>query len=109
MTLKYMDMKGIQNVRGGSFCQIKITSDLETLIKRMLNGSKDRCFRCGSSGHFVKDCYNPRDNPRDNLREDEILDCVVSESDTSNTSEDLLKGGEIDIKQSKCPCFCVIL
>lgn len=55
-TLKYMEEFGINNVRGGSFCQI-ILSDINiSTIKQMINGSTDKCYICGEITHFAFDC-----------------------------------------------------
>ena len=115
-TLKYMSQKGIHNVRGGSFCQMKIAPDMEILIKRMLNGSKDRCFKCGSTKHFAKDCNNKIYRANNKIQLDDNSD--------SDSSEDLLREGELvfpelenekepllvlDRQKTGCPCFCVVL
>lgn len=55
-TLKYMESHGITNVRGGSFCQIKLSDDNISTIKQMLSGSTDLCYICGESGHFASAC-----------------------------------------------------
>ena len=55
-TLKYMDMYGIHNVRGGTFSQIELSEANIHMINRMINGAKNQCFICGSKDHFVKNC-----------------------------------------------------
>lgn len=55
-TLKYMEKMGINNVRGGSFCQVELSEEQLKLIKNMIKGATDKCFKCGDSSHFIKDC-----------------------------------------------------
>jgi len=56
ITLKYMDSKGINNVRGGTFSQIKLSREHMNTILHMIKGSNDQCFICGSNEHFANDC-----------------------------------------------------
>ena len=60
-TLMYMSMKGIDNTRGGSFCQVELTDDLKRFILRMLYSSSNLCFLCGSGDHFVNNCPSKLD------------------------------------------------
>ena len=66
-TLKYMEQYGINNVRGGSFCQLKLDTDNLSTIKKMINGSSDKCYICGETGHFANDCKQDDD---DNILEE---------------------------------------
>ena len=52
----YMDKYGINNVRGGSYVQIKLDKVTIENLEKMNRGTTDKCFLCGEKGHFMKDC-----------------------------------------------------
>ena len=56
-TIRYMKKYGIDNVRGGTFCQIKLPKRAKKFLEKMICGSSDKCYCCGRSGHFAKDCH----------------------------------------------------
>lgn len=55
-TKMYMDKYGIENVRGGTYCQIHLDEILIAFIKKELNAANDKCYKCGSKGHFGRFC-----------------------------------------------------
>jgi hypothetical protein len=59
-TLKYMSKHGIDNVRGGSFCQVILSIENKKTIERMISSSNDCCHFCGETGHFIGKCYKKK-------------------------------------------------
>jgi len=60
--LRYMKNKGIDNVRGGSFCELNLSRENVVTLEKMLAGAGDKCYYCGSSDHFINAC------PQKNMR-----------------------------------------
>lgn len=52
----YMDKYGIENVRGGSFCEEVLDEATLKMLEKMSNSAKNKCLICGKIGHFAKEC-----------------------------------------------------
>ena len=59
-TLKQMEKYGIDNVRGGSFCQVELSEEQINLLNQMIKVETDKCFICGESGHFMNKCMESK-------------------------------------------------
>lgn len=57
-TIMYMEKHGIDNVRGGSFCQVNLSKENIATLNKMIKGSNDSCYNCGEIGHFINKCPN---------------------------------------------------
>ena len=63
-TLKYMSKYGVDNVRGGSFCQTTLSRENINTIERMISSSNDCCHFCGEKGHFIGRCSNKKEKQK---------------------------------------------
>jgi len=64
ITQEYMEKYGIENVRGGPWCKINISSSIKA-IENILKSSSDKCYNCGSTGHFASNCTKSRKKIRE--------------------------------------------
>lgn len=55
-TFRYMKDYGIDNVRGGSFCELNLSHENITTLEKMLAGAGDKCYFCGAGDHYVAAC-----------------------------------------------------
>lgn len=65
LTKEYMAEYGIDNVRGGSYVTLELSTDQKEFLKREIWGAQDLCVRCGKAGHFIRQCPITISNTKD--------------------------------------------
>jgi predicted GIY-YIG superfamily endonuclease len=97
-TLRYMYRMGIDNVRGGSFCELNLSQENIHTLEKMIKGTDDRCYFCGSSDHLIASCdrknvqrkttkYKEKKIPKKEISKTKILKCYGAEQLLSNSTD----------------------
>lgn len=61
-TLDFMDMFGLDKVRGGSFSNVVLTKEQKNVITKSIRNANGLCQECGEYGHFINNCHSLRKN-----------------------------------------------
>lgn len=52
----YMSRYGIDNVRGGVYCQMNLTPAQIAFLKKEIEGALNLCYKCKQAGHLARYC-----------------------------------------------------
>ena len=102
-TKEYMGKYGVENVRGGSYCQLVLSENQKEMLLKEINHSNGNCLKCGVPGHFISKCPKKVENWKDTInlylenkiefmeikeildsRKEKVLNYLVSFDETSS-------------------------
>jgi hypothetical protein len=52
-----MKLFGIDNVRGGTYCNVVLSKHQIDLLNKELCTTSNTCYRCGRNTHYANNCY----------------------------------------------------
>ncbi len=95
---EYMLIYGIDNVRGGSYVEEKLSDNQKEFIQRELWAASDCCTKCGSSDHFVSQCTSVKnfDDKIANLKT-QIANLEKSKAENIQISKETSKAENIEL------------
>jgi len=73
ITKDLMKKYGVDNVRGGAYCQTILPDHIIQTIKHEINSGSDKCYNCGMKGHFANKC--PSAKEEESEEEVEVWGC----------------------------------
>ena len=91
ITKEYMFLYGINNVRGGSYVELKLSPFQHSTLNKEIWSATDKCTRCGRNGHFVKDCVAYKD----------VSSNIISRSNSSSSSSSSSSSDSCDSDSSE--------
>lgn len=87
---KYMESKGIDNVRGGSYVHLNLSMGEKKFIANEIRRNNNACFLCGSHEHQKYEC------PKREKRE---LEYSIKSTSQQNHVLKKLASGEYDLRE----------
>ena len=88
VTKETMGKYGINNVRGGTYCSIKLSDAQKESLEKEIRGAQNCCFKCGDTNHYAMDCKNESDDDDEDDAEEEDEEEDDDEDDDEEDDEE---------------------
>ena len=82
VTVRWMRNKGIRNVRGGVFSNVKLNKSQKKYLRKRLQWGNNTCFRCGRTDHISFKCKE-----KTYVNGDPITDTESSDDDSNDYND----------------------
>ena len=102
--IEYMNKYKIENIRGGTYSQIDLNNDQIEEINNKIRGATDKCMKCGSSDHFIRNCVNNEKETKKEIKkekEDLKEDYFVKKKENEEKKENICQSM---VKKTGNPC-----
>jgi len=86
-TEEYMERYGTDKVRGGSYVTNVLTDAQYEVLQDKLRMAKDKCVKCGRSGHFAKNCYAKTEIVEDDSDDEIVWACNHCDKEFDSASK----------------------
>jgi len=90
-TYKYMDMFGIDNVRGGSYSTPVLDNCTINHLVKISNSVNNRCYTCGQYGHYANKCRYSRDSSNSSIINKVLPTCNIKHETTYEGNNKYMK------------------
>jgi len=88
ITKEQMAKHGIENVRGGTYSSVHLTSAQKEGLEQEIAGAEDRCFTCRGSGHFANDCTKEEGDEEEDDDDEDDEDDEDDDDEEEDEEED---------------------
>ena len=105
LTKDFIKKYGIENVRGGPYTQLELDKTTKDVLEREFLSESNKCYNCGNSGHFIKQCPSKVQNKEESIFKKKIQNQDLLDGNTNlkslKTKKMNLKKDVKDLKMKK--------
>jgi predicted GIY-YIG superfamily endonuclease len=99
LTKDFIKKYGIENVRGGPYTQLELDKTTKDVLEREFLSESNKCYNCGNSGHFIKQCPSKVQNKEESIFKKKIQNQDLLDGNTNLKSLKSLKTKKMNLKK----------